>query len=223
MRCCHCLPKNFPIIDAMVALVLVSGTNLKAELEVRGPAIQPPSLPSQCLQKLRCPGFQTSSPPRPSPGCPCIPTHSCQAFLSQLNQPLLWVSAFCLSVEGGVLFCGGKGRRGRAKWGMLSLGTLPGSVHLAGPRSSETELSWLLRMTHSWSAECFPERLSSPHPCGILGWSVAQTQEGAFCIIRYCSPAGLTSFTVHPWSLGLATAEALAIILLPWNQKVALG
>lgn len=46
IRCCHCLPKNFPIIDAMVALVLVSGTNLKAELEVRGPGIQPPSPPS---------------------------------------------------------------------------------------------------------------------------------------------------------------------------------
>lgn len=68
-----------------------------------------------------------------------------------------------------MLFCGGKGWRGRAEWGMLSPGTLPGSVHLAGPHSSETELSWLLRMTHSWSAECFPERLSSPHPMWDTG------------------------------------------------------
>ncbi|XP_017386867.1 polyunsaturated fatty acid lipoxygenase ALOX15B isoform X4 [Cebus imitator] len=33
IRCCHCLPKNFPVTDAMVASVLGPGTSLQAELE----------------------------------------------------------------------------------------------------------------------------------------------------------------------------------------------
>lgn len=41
IQCCHCLPKNFPVIDAMVAPVLGPWTSLQAELEVRGAGVQP--------------------------------------------------------------------------------------------------------------------------------------------------------------------------------------
>ncbi|EPY86752.1 arachidonate 15-lipoxygenase, type B isoform 1 [Camelus ferus] len=34
IQCCHCLPKNFPVIDAMVAPVLGPWTSLQAELEL---------------------------------------------------------------------------------------------------------------------------------------------------------------------------------------------
>ncbi|XP_064351298.1 polyunsaturated fatty acid lipoxygenase ALOX8 isoform X2 [Camelus dromedarius] len=34
IQCCHCLPKNFPVTDAMVAPVLGPWTSLQAELEL---------------------------------------------------------------------------------------------------------------------------------------------------------------------------------------------
>lgn len=111
---------------------------------------------------------------------------------------------------------------------MLSPGTLPGSVHLAGPHSSETwgmsQLSWLLRMPYSWSAECSPE-LSSPlslgywHEIYLNPRKLPSASQGAVQQGSILSPS---TFETWAWPQQ-KPLQYLGGGLFLRNQKVVLG